>query len=274
MAVGMGFSVLMSLYVNESPSNLHECLESIFMQTLRSDCVVLIFDGPLNAALVSVVESWREQLNIRTFPLAENVGLGRALNIGLIYCPTDLVCRMDTDDLCEPTRFEKQINFLNNNPEIDICGSWIEEIHPETKIYNNTRKVPETDLDIKADMARRNPFNHMTVAYRKSAIERVGGYQHLNMMEDWYLWMRLLASGSKAYNIQECLVRARTGSAMLGRRSGWSYIRSEWAISKIKVDLGIATKRSAFIIFLFRSFPRCFPNKVIGLFYSAARVLH
>lgn len=267
----MEFTVLMSLYAKENPTFLNECLESIYKQSLPVNYLVLVFDGPLNSDLYSVVESWSERLPIIISKIPQNVGLAKALNVGLNLCTTDLILRMDTDDICRVDRFEKQVRFLIDNPDIDICSSWVDEIHPESQITTSIRKVPEFNYEIRREIVRRNPFNHMAVGFRKSAIERVGGYQHLSLMEDWFLWMRLLASGSKAYNIQESLVFARTGNGMLMRRTGLHYVHSEWLISKIKVRLGLASRWSALIIFIVRSLPRLLPKRIVRCLYALAR---
>ena len=65
-------------------------------------------------------------------PLKENQGLGKALNEGLRHCSYELVARMDTDDICYPTRFEEEVKYMGENPDTDICGSWISEFSETT----------------------------------------------------------------------------------------------------------------------------------------------
>lgn len=265
------FSVLMSLYFKEEVSNLEECLNSLFIQTLLPNEVVIVFDGLLPESLVTVVESWEELLPIKIIKLEKNVGLGNALNIGLEYCQYDIVARMDTDDICDEYRFERQILLFNENKKLTICGSCIDEIEPSTGEFLSRRVVPLTHELILKEVVYRNPFNHMSVMYKKNAVLNVGSYQHLSGMEDWYLWLRLLSKGYLSMNIPESLVYARTGQDMLSRRSGLNYIKSEWELTRKKIDLGFISFPKAFFIFLFRSIPRLLPRKMLSKVYSYSR---
>ncbi|MGL6002507.1 MAG: glycosyltransferase [Plesiomonas sp.] len=266
------FSVLLSLYYKEKAIYLDECLASLSIQTLRSNDIVIVYDGHIPDELKKIVEKWKGILPIHIVVLDENLGLGRALNIGLNNCKFDVVLRMDTDDICKSARFEKQFFFMQENPDFAICGSCIEEIEPETKFPYGSRMVPEKNADIKKVLPVKNPFNHMTVAYRKSAVQKVGGYQHFHLMEDWYLWIRLLASDGKAYNFQECLVQARAGSDMISRRSGLEYIKSEWKMTKLKVAFKLVSMPKAIFIFFLRGFPRLMPKSLLGVAYFISRL--
>ena len=265
------FSVLMSLYIKESPIFLSKCLESLSFQTIKASEVVVVIDGPITDELHAEINFWKTELNIKTFPIEINVGLGEALNYGLKKCNFNIVARMDTDDICLPNRFEKQLSYFSSNPNVSICGSAIEEIEPFTLKKIAIRTVPLSNDNILDMLPRRNPFNHMTVMYRKDHIIKVGGYKHLPWMEDWYLWSRLLTAGYLGANLPDITVKARTGSAMLTRRSGMSYIKSEWLISQIMYKFGLVGIHHSFFIFLARSFPRILPKKLIKKIYSLSR---
>ena len=265
------FSVLMSLYFKEAPINLEECLNSLSIQTLMPNEIIIVFDGPLSEELTLVVDKWESLLPIKTIKLQENVGLGKALNVGLEYCQHDLVARMDTDDICFEDRFEKQIKQFQEDSNLTICGSHIFEFNGENNEIISHRKVPLVHKDIVESCIKINPFNHMTVMYKKSDILSVGGYKHFPWMEDWFLWLRLLANGYKAINIDDNLVKARTGLSMIKRRSGIAYVKSEWNISKVKVSLGLTSMPRAFIIFLYRALPRLLPKWMLYIVYKISR---
>ncbi|GHV72345.1 hypothetical protein AGMMS49928_29020 [Spirochaetia bacterium] len=128
----MKFSVLLSVYKNEKPEYLNRALVSIWDdQTLKPDQIVLVEDGQLTSELDKVIDEWQQRLSdiFTVVNLPENVGLGAALNEGLKYCKHDLVARMDTDDVSLPDRFEKQIAFMNNNPQIAVSSAFIEEVN-------------------------------------------------------------------------------------------------------------------------------------------------
>ena len=117
----MKFSVLISIYHKEKPEYFDRCLQSIWdEQSLRPDEIILVQDGPLNNELYLSIDKWRNKLGkkLTIVSLEKNVGLGDALNIGLDRCTCDIVARMDTDDISTPDRFEKQIGFLKEHPEM------------------------------------------------------------------------------------------------------------------------------------------------------------
>ena len=201
------FSVLMAVYKKEQPLFFKEALRSVFEQSLIPNEVVLVKDGPLTEELEQVIadfSSKNEQLKIIT--LEKNQGLGEALRIGLNACSFDLVARMDSDDICKPYRFEKQIAFLKEHQEITIVGSWIEEFSDCKEKIEAIRELPQEDKQLKIFMKWRNPFNHMTVMFRKKDILAVGGYQPFYLLEDYYLWNRLANANYCFANIGESLL--------------------------------------------------------------------
>ena len=107
-----GFSVLMSLYMKEKPEYLDRCLESLFEQTIHANEIIIVLDGAISTELTATIEKWKTFLPLKILPLKENVGLGKALNLGLKICSNDIIIRMDTDDICLENRLETQYNFL------------------------------------------------------------------------------------------------------------------------------------------------------------------
>src|SRR5690554_2110391 len=128
------FSVLLSVYENDNSTHFESALNSIWpAQSLKPTQVVIVKDGPLTKALEAVVANWKLHANgvVTEVPLKQNVGLARALNSGLKACHYDLVARMDSDDISAPDRFEKQVEFMRQNPSVDVLGSWM-EVYDET----------------------------------------------------------------------------------------------------------------------------------------------
>ena len=233
------FSVLMAVYKKEQPLFFKEALRSVFEQSLIPNEVVLVKDGPLTEELEQIIvdfSSKNEQLKVIT--LEKNQGLGEALRIGLNACSFDLVARMDSDDICKPYRFEKQIAFLKEHKEITIVGSWIEEFSDCKEEIEAIRELPQEDKQLKIFMKWRNPFNQMTVMFRKKDILAVGGYQPFYLLEDYYLWNRLANANYYFANIGESLLWARGGYTMLERRGGWKYVVSESKLLKFMYRSG------------------------------------
>lgn len=228
------FSVLLSVYARERADYLRTALESVFAQTLQPSEVVLVEDGPLGDALRAVIDAFRaaHPATMRTLALKQNRGLGNALNAGLEACRNELVARMDTDDICLPQRFERQVALMASRPDIDISSSWIDEFEDTPSRIISQRQLPEQHDSIVHYAKTRCPVNHVAVIYRRSRVLALGGYQ--GFPEDYYLWVRMLQAGCRFHNLQESLVLVRFDAAALRRRGGWTYARhdlhAQWSI--------------------------------------------
>lgn len=223
------YSVLMSVYYKEKPEYLRQAIKSIQVQTFPTDDFVLVCDGPLNDALDAVIaekcQEMGDVLNVIRMP--ENRGLGKALNAGIKHCKNELIARMDSDDISYPDRCERQIAIFNSYADVSICSGIVEEFTLDPGIVDAKRVVPETNTEILEFAKQRNPFNHPCVMYKKSAVEAVGSYQDFYLLEDYYLWLRLLMAGNHGYNIQDPLLHMRAGPDMYRRRAGWKYAKTQ-----------------------------------------------
>lgn len=256
----MQFSLLLSLYFKEHPEYLKESLDSILSQTLLPDEIILVKDGPLTEVLDALIEEYQARCNkFKIVPLEKNVGLGKALNEGLKHCSHAIVARMDTDDICKPDRFEKQLTVFKNHPDIDVVSSWIDEFEGDITNVLSTRKLPENHSEIFAYGKKRCPVNHPVVMFKKNAVLAAGGYLHLPLFEDYYLWVRMIVNGAKFYNIQDSLLYFRISPAMFMRRGGVKYAMTEvsflWKMHKIGYVNFISTLKSIVIRFTVRIMP-------------------
>ena len=235
-----GYSVLMSVYHKEKPEYLKRAIESIQAQTLSTNDFVLVCDGPLNESLDSVIVAKQQEMgeSLHVVRLAKNGGLGNALNEGIKHCKNELVARMDSDDIAYPDRCEKQIAVFNTHSEVSICSGIVEEFTTDPNTVDAKRVPPETNAEIVEFAKKRNPFNHPCVMYKKSAVEAVGSYQHFYLLEDYYLWLRMLMAGYQGYNIQEPLLHMRAGSDMYLRRAGWKYAKTQARLFKFMKSQG------------------------------------
>lgn len=234
------YSVLMSVYFKESPEYLKQAIESIQAQTVPTDDFVLVCDGPLNDALDAVIAAKQQEMGaaLNVVRLARNGGLGNALNKGIKHCKNELVARMDSDDIAYFDRCEKQIAVFNMRPEVSICSGIVEEFTTEPNIVDSKRVPPETNAEIVEFAKKRCPFNHPCVMYKKSAVEAVGSYQDFYLLEDYYLWLRMLMAGYQGYNIQEPLLHMRAGPDMYKRRAGWKYAKTQARLFKFMKQQG------------------------------------
>ena len=263
------FSVLMSVYKKEDPNFLKLSLQSIWNnQSLRPKEIVLVKDGPLNEDLDKVILNFEKEAPLKIVALENNIGLGGALNEGLKMCSCELVARMDTDDIAFPNRFEKQIDFLVNNSDIHVLGSWVDEFEGDINNIISQRKVPQEHGEIMKFLKRRNPMNHPSVVFRKSSVNYVGGYQHFYLNEDYYLWARMISQGFKFYNQQESLLFFRTGKEVFRRRGGINYAIQDFMLQKEFKKLKLVSQYEFIINCLMRCTSRLLPNFIRGLLYK------
>lgn len=227
-ATYMKYSVLMSVYDKEKPEHLSLSMESMLIQTSAPEQFVIVKDGPLNASLDEVINK-AAQAHPALFtivPLKENIGLGKALDIGLLSCRNELVARMDSDDISLPQRCEKQLALFMKDPELDIVGSNIDEFSDDPSNPSHSRVVPSDHEAILKSIGKKHPFNHPTVMYKKSKVIASGGYGKMRRKQDLDLFSRMLFDGCKAQNISESLVLFRSDQSNYLRRKSWSYVKS------------------------------------------------
>lgn len=240
------FSLLMSVYYGTNAVELKECFDSIHIQSVKPDETVVVCDGPISDDVDELLQNESRNEVIKIVQLEENKGLGMALEAGLKECSYEIVARMDTDDICLSGRFEKQIEYINKHPDIDIVGGSMTEFVDDPNYPVALRKVPCDHKDIVEFLKKRCPFNHMTVMFKKSAVEKAGGYQHWLYNEDYYLWLRMYLSDAKFANLEDTLVCARVGSEMYRRRGGLKYYKSEKELQKFMLKNGIINRFTYF----------------------------
>lgn len=222
------FSVCMSVYKNDKPTDFLVAIRSIYRQTVIPNDIVLVVDGPVEDELkevIALIQSEIEVINVIWLPT--NHGHAIARQTGLIAAKNELVAIMDADDISVSNRFEKQLKAFEQQPDVTVVGGLIHEFINERKNVVGKRIVPEHDAEIKEYLKSRCPMNLVTVMMRKSHLVNVGGYIDWYCEEDYYLWIRLAMAGYKFYNIQENLVDVRVGEEMYQRRGGWRYFKSE-----------------------------------------------
>jgi len=264
----MNFTVLLSVYAKESPDFLLLALDSIWKnQSLRPTQIVLVKDGPLTNDLNDVIDIYKKKSPLKVISLEKNVGLGKALNIGLEKCDHDLVARMDTDDISLPDRFKIQIAEFKKDNKLSVVGGQVSEFKNNPLDIRSEKKVPLDSHLILEFAKKRNPLNHPSVMFRKNDIISVGSYQHCPYFEDYFLWCRLLKKGFKIKNVNNILLYFRIGNDMIGRRIGWSYVRKEINFFKNILELKFINRIQFLMLILIRIPFRLLPKKVLGFLY-------
>jgi glycosyltransferase involved in cell wall biosynthesis len=255
----------MSVYKNDNPVDFKNALTSISInQTLKPTEIILVVDGPVTSEINKIILDF-ESLNV--YRLDKNFGLGYALNFGLSKTNYELIARMDSDDIAHPQRFEKQLPIIQKE-DIAILGSNIEEFNYEIGDLKQFRNVPSDFQQINKLKMSRNPFNHMTVIFKKTIVAKVGGYKDMPGYEDYYLWMRLLLD-HKGMNLNENLVYARVGNNMFGRRQGIAFLVKEIKFQKTLFAEKLINKNQFYKNIIFRGMIRLFPKSILSLFYRS-----
>ncbi|MCW2783842.1 MAG: glycosyl transferase family 2 [Marmoricola sp.] len=240
---GEPFTLLISTYAGDDPAYLRHAFESSTTAQTRPPAeVVLVQDGPvpgpLAAEIARIVAT--SAIPVNHLALVDNIGLGPALDAGLAVSSNEIVARMDADDVSAPERFALQLPLIEAGA--DIVGSGLIEFgeHVDDVVG---RRTPPTDPDeIRRVIRFRDPFNHPTVVYRRSAVLAAGGYTDMALLEDYLLFTRMVEGGAVPANLAEPLVSYRVGAGAYARRGGSELLRSELRLQKRFRQLGITTR--------------------------------
>ena len=226
------FSVSMCVYGKDNPEWFKIAVDSILNQTVKPSEVVLVVDGPVPMELDNIICEYEKLDFFKVIRFEENQGHGNARRAGLEACTNELVAIMDADDISAPNRFEKQLEVFGNNNELAIVGGNITEFIDEPENIVGQRTVPSEDSEIKEYMKKRCPMNLVTVMFKKSLVNSVGGFIDWYCEEDYYLWVRMALANLKFANVEDDLVNVRVGKEMYQRRGGWKYFKSEARLQK------------------------------------------
>ena len=266
--VTVEFSVLTTVYKQESPTNLRKSLLSSYEQTIKPTEIILVCDGELTEELDRELEKLKIEIPIlKIFYLPENLGSGPASLFGVNQCQTELIARMDSDDYSVETRFEKQIAAFKKNPNLIMVGSNILEKNSE---FTALKKVPEYTEEIRQYSRLRNPFNNPSSLMKKEYILKAGNYREFRYLEDYDLTMRLLHDNPTKdfFNIQEPLVIMQTNDSSYLRRGGLLYAKTDFILQLDfyrRKDINLLEfLRNIFL----RNLIRIFPNKLRKQIYK------
>ncbi len=231
----MTYTVLMSVCREDSPVFLTEALKSIYTSQIKKpDEIVIVEDGPVTEEIGTVLRRFKDDNSgavIKIIACGRKMGLGAALDAGSKQCGSDYIIRMDADDISEPLRIRAMSEYLEKHRDTDVLGSDIGEFVEDPNDIIRYRSCPADTESIRRMCRKRNPMNHVSVAIRRSSLIKAGGYKPLLLLEDYYLWIRMLALDMKLVNLNKMLVRVRIGKDFEVRRSrreriaGWKKLQ-------------------------------------------------
>jgi len=205
-------SILIPVY-NTPYLWLKECFISIMKQTFKKYEIVIVNDGSTSEETLRFFNDIKENKSCNIINLEKNVGITKALNIGLRECKYNYIARMDSDDIMHNLRLYTQYRYMTHFPNVDLVGGGIDNyrlINDKWIIENNVTKHP---LIITYDVIINNEWflNHPTVMFKKDKVLSIGGYnEELNgYSEDFDLWARMFMNNMILHNIHNTLLLYR-----------------------------------------------------------------
>lgn len=199
-------SIIMPAYNAEK--YVAEAINSILAQTFTDFEFIIINDASADSTK-NIIESFQDP-RIKLINNEQNQGVAKSLNIGISAAKGKYIARMDADDISLPQRFQTQFDFMEQNPDIDICGSWAKTFGAEEKSI----KFPEKHVDIKDSSFFSCAMVHPTVMFKKDL--NLQYFSDFTRAEDYDLWCRKIDSWKFA-NISKVLLFYRTHSCQVGK---------------------------------------------------------
>ena len=247
-------AVLLPVYKKDNPHFFTISVASVLEQTYRNITVFLGVDGPIAGELESAVKNTELNEKVCVMRFNENRGLACVLNDVISEAQKQgfkYFARMDADDICIQDRFEKQMAFLTEHPEVDVVGGAIEEIDENGKLNGKRVVYPLSHDDCRKFFRYRDPLAHPATFFRMRYFDKVAKMN--GKINTWYrpeyrknqdtmLWFDGFMSGCVFSNLHETVLHFRVATDFYGRRNGWKrakqMIRSRMDINKaMKYDI-------------------------------------
>ena len=241
--VSKSISILISSY-NTKAAHIKACLHSIKNQVGHFHMEIVWINDGSDSLHSSILKKMLDQFKLETRFTSivysenmENKGIGFTLNKGINLCSNEIIIKMDSDDVMVPDRIIKQFTYMNENPNVHICGG-------QMKLFQDTREQQIVNVtnhpSLSWDNYKKNPshwfINHPTVCYRKSSVLKVGNYnaELKEMSEDFELELRMLKEFKYIYNFSDYLLFYRLHSGQIthklqekGTNIYWTTIRNK-----------------------------------------------
>ena len=212
----------MSVYRSEEAGFFDAAMRSVWTdQTVKPMEIVLVEDGPLPDGLHHVIELWKSMLGDKLVVLRneQNLGLTKSLNRGLGVAHGELIARMDSDDISESDRFEKQEKFLMEHPDVDIVGGALREFNEKCRNLR-VRNYPYTHEEAVKYICKASPLAHPTVMMRRRIFDEGLHYnEKYRTSQDIALWFDAILAGYKIANVPEVTINFRSQGDVFKRRS-------------------------------------------------------
>ena len=222
--------------VHNGEKYIKESIDSCLDQTYKNIEIIVVDDKSEDRTL-KILKGYGEKITV--IPVEKQNGLGNVINIGIRKSKGKYIARMDADDIMYPTRIEKQVQYLESNPNCVAVGGQI-DIIDENSIVTGHREYSIEDRDIKKNRFLFQPFAHPAVTLRKSTIEEIGLYpENMWKVEDVKFFL-ILSTKGEFHNLGDTVLKYRmtfkteSQSKMLDHFKKTNDIRN-WAIKELNI---------------------------------------
>lgn len=238
-------AVILPVYKNDKVDYLNKAIESIVFQTYKDYHIYIGVDGPVSDDINHYLADIDRQNKITIVRFEQNRGLACVLNDLLDICFREgyiIIARMDADDISENDRFEKQMKFLHEHPNIDVVGGAICEIDENGNSRQKTIVYPKTPKECRAFFAKRNPHAHPAVMFRKSFFDKLNGRKYRSeyrQNQDTMLWYDGFMAGTQNANIPDVVLKFRMTNVMFKkRRNGCAFAKKQFK-DRLMINKGL-----------------------------------
>ena len=266
-------AVIMSIYAGDRRDKLQEAFESLYKQSIQNDIFVLI-DGPVCTDLSEFLEEEFHKGNLKKIMQHhENRGLAASLNDLLAVVLQKhyrYIARMDADDISLPYRLQKQYEYMQSHPDIDVVGGYIKEFS-DAMNYEKRVTYPLEHEQMFTFFKKRVPLAHVTAFYRRSFFEKAGLYPTESATnEDTLMWMQGFLHGCRFANIPEVVVKVRVSPGFFGRRGGFKKGWSDFC-DRVRVIRTLGYNFDAYLYALALFFVNVSPGWLKKILYERLR---
>lgn len=200
-------------------------IECVLMQSYPNIHLVIVTDPCTDRTIDIIKEYQNRHSNITLIENPTHEGIIPCFNTGLKHCKNDFIARMDLDDLIHPIRFEKQMDFLNANPEIGVISCYMQIFNEKFEIKNVTYRE---DFDLqKITMLFYSPLSHAGSIFRAHVIQSIGYRDDYKYAEDFDLWFQIM-NRFKTAVLPEFLYLYRTHSNQVTNERNLNIFKSSW----------------------------------------------
>ena len=203
-------SILSSVY-NESLHYIREFIESILNQSFSEYELIIIIDNPKRKELLDIINSYNDD-RIIVHLNTENLGLALSMNKAANMAKSEVLARMDADDIAYPNRLEREYKLICSK-KYDFIFTGYDLIDEQSSLIRKYKPIPPySQSALIRQIHLKHIIHHPTVMFTKEVFYKVGGYRNFPCTQDLDLWFRMVENGCRFFMINEPLLKYRINS--------------------------------------------------------------